>query len=319
MIAGERAINAHLQRRDVHAHVKLIGFGYRIHYDLPDAPPLVSIVIPTRNNVDHLRKCIHSLLSKTTYPKTEILIVDNGSDEEHTRAYLDRLDAHASIRILRDPGPFNYSALNNAAVKAARGDLICLLNDDTEAITPDWLQEMAALALQPGVGAVGARLWYPDDTLQHGGLILGILGVAGNAHKHMPKGHHGYFGRAGLTQSLSAVTAACLVVQKSVYEEVGGLNETDLQVAYNDVDFCLRLREAGYRNVWTPNADLYHHESASRGSDTAIDKQDRFHRETRYMKRRWEALLADDPAYNPNLTLERDDFSLAWPPRQAGL
>jgi len=174
---------------------------------------------------------------------------------------------------------------------------------------------MVSIALQPGVGAVGARLWYPDNTLQHGGVILGVGGVANHSHKHYPKEHPGYVGRAILQQSFSAVTAACLVVRRSIFLEVGGLEEENLKVAFGDVDFCLRVRQAGYRNVWTPYAEAYHHESATRGYEDTPEKQARFAGEVRYMQQRWGSLLLNDPAYSPNLTLEREDFSYAWPPR----
>jgi GT2 family glycosyltransferase len=174
---------------------------------------------------------------------------------------------------------------------------------------------MVSHAIRPEVGAVGARLWYANDTLQHGGVILGLGGVACHAHKNLPKGNQGYMGRAGCIQSFSAVTAACLLVRKSIYESIGGLNEVDLQVAFNDVDFCIRIREAGYRNIWTPYADLYHHESATRGTEDTPAKKARFEREIAYMCSHWETALQFDPAYSPNLTVGSEDFSYAWPPR----
>ena len=182
-------------------------------------------------------------------------------------------------------------------------------------ISPDWLDEMVSIAIQPGVGAVGARLWYPDYTLQHGGVIVGLGGLAGHSHKHLPRGHLGYAARAGLIQSFSAVTAACLLIKRKTYEEVGGLDEVNLRVAFNDVDFCLRVRDAGYRNVWTPYAELFHHESASRGYEDTPERIARFEREKHYMVQRWGDTLSNDPAYSPNLTLTYEDFSLAWPPR----
>nr|WP_249179454.1 glycosyltransferase family 2 protein [Burkholderia vietnamiensis] len=314
-VAGKRAIDEHLARKGIAGAVEYIGYGYRMHYALPDTLPLVSVIIPTRNAVDLMRQCIDSILHKTTYQNYEIIIVDNGSDDPESLKYFKSLEDSARIRVLRDDRPFNYSALNNAAVKQADGELVALVNNDIEVISPDWLSEMVAMAIQKDIGAVGAKLLYPNNTIQHAGLILGILGVAGNAHKHAPRSTHGYFGRASLINSFSAVTAACLVVRKSVYLEVGGFNEIDLSVAYNDVDFCLRVREVGYRNVWTPYAELYHHESATRGDENDPVKRARFMSETNYMKRRWAELLRDDPAYSPNLTLDHDNFSLAWPPR----
>ncbi len=315
MIAGERALNDHFLREGLSATAKWGGVGYRVRYALPDTLPLVSLIILTKNRIRLLQKCIGSILKKTTYPNYEILIVDNGSDESATIEGLKKLQSDPRIRVVRDDRPFNFSALNNAAIKLARGEVVGLLNNDLEVISPEWLSEMVSHALRPEVGAVGAKLLYPNKTLQHGGVVLGIGGVAGHAHKHWPRDQHGYFNRASLIQSFSAVTAACLVMRKSVYEEVGGLNEADLQVAFNDVDFCLRVCEDGYRNIWTPYAELYHHESVSRGIEDTPEKQARFTKEVQYMKQRWGNQLLNDPAYSPNLTLNYEDFSLAWPPR----
>ena len=312
---GAQTLNAYFVRQQIDASAENIVHGYRIHYALPKVLPLVSLIIPTRNGLELLRRCIDSILQKTGYANFEIIIVDNGSDEPATLDYFKSLAKQENIRILRIDAPFNYSALNNTAVKVARGELIALVNNDIEVISSDWLNEMVSHALRSGVGAVGARLLYPNGTLQHGGVVLGLGGVAGHAHMGLARDQLGYQGRATLTQSLSAVTAACLVVKKSIFEAVGGLNEQDLAVAFNDVDFCLRVREAGYRNVWTPFAELYHHESASRGYEDTPEKQQRFAKEASYMYQRWGILLQADPAYSPNLTLQADDFSLAWPPR----
>ncbi|PVX82289.1 GT2 family glycosyltransferase [Paraburkholderia unamae] len=314
-VAGERALNEHFQRTNVAGVIEYTGLGYRARYELPSAVPLVSLIIPTRNGLHLIRQCIESIVEKTSYENYEIIVVDNGSDDPATLRYFDSLKDDSRIRILRDDRPFNYSALNNAAVEVANGEFIGLINNDIEVISPDWLSEMVGIALQPGVGAVGAKLWYPNDTLQHGGVVLGVLGVAGHAHKNAPRGYPGYFCRASLISSFSAVTAACLIVRKSIYNEVAGLNETDLTVAFNDIDFCIRVLEAGYRNVWTPYAELYHHESATRGFEDNPVKQARFMGEIEYMLGRWGKLLKNDPAYSPNLTLEYDDFGLAWPPR----
>ena len=315
-VAGERALNEHYERIGVKAVAEYQQFGYRTRYALPDELPLVSIVIPTRNGLDLIRQCIQSIDKKTTYGCYEIIIVDNGSDDPTALAYFAKLAERANVRVLRDERPFNYSALNNAAVAIAKGEVIALVNNDIEVMSPDWLSEMVGLAFQPGVGAVGARLWYPDMTLQHGGVVLGLgLGMASHAHKGLPRGLNGYAGRAALTQCFSAVTAACMVVRKSIYQQIGGLDEVNLSVAFNDIDFCLRLREAGYRNVWTPYAELMHHESATRGDDMAPEKRERFEREIAYMQRRWADVIANDPAYSPNLTLDAEDFSYAWPPR----
>jgi len=313
--AGERALNEHFAKQALPCRAESLGFGYRVHYDLPETLPLVSLIIPTRNGLQLMRQCITSIIDKTTYTNYEIIIVDNGSDDPETLRYFRSLSRCARIRLLRDDGPFNYSALNNAAVLEAQGELIGLINNDIEVISADWLSEMVSLALQPAIGAVGAKLLYPDNTLQHGGVLLGIGGLAGHAGKHAPQPSHGYFGRTCLLSSFSAVTAACLVIRKDIYLEVGGLNEKDLTVAFNDVDFCIRVREAGYRNVWTPYAEMYHHESATRGLDDNPHKQARFNAEVSYMQRQWGDLLSKDPAYSPNLTLQYEGIGLAWPPR----
>jgi len=321
-VAAERALNEHLARKGISAQAERLPncSWNRVRYTLPEPAPLVTLIIPTRNSLDLIRQCVSSILEKTDYPNYEILIVDNGSDDPQTLAYFDIIGSDPRIRILRDDRPFNYSTLNNRVVQEARGELVGLINNDIEVISPDWLTEMVSIALQPGVGAVGARLWYPNNTLQHGGVVLlGLDVVAGHSHKHLSKGNPGYSGRAILQQSFSAVTGACFVVRRSTYIEVGGFEEENLKIAFGDVDFCLRVREAGYRNVWTPYAELYHHESATRGGENTPEKQARFAGEIRYMQDRWGSLLLNDPAYSPNLTLEREDFSYAWPPRVATL
>lgn len=310
------ALREHLGRIGVAADAVVDEHGgYRILYALPVPPPLVTIIIPTRNGLALLSRCLASILDKTTYPAFEILVVDNDSDDAETLAYLQKMESDPRVRVVRDARPFDYAALNNAAARLARGTILALVNNDIEVISPDWLDEMVSLAVRPDTGAVGAALWYPDDRLQHGGIVLGIGGVAGHAFRFLRRGERGALDRAVLRQGLSAVTAACLVVRKELYDAVGGLDEANLKIAYNDVDFCLRLGERGYRNVWTPYAALYHHESATRGLEDDPVKLARFRAEFGYMQRRWGALLANDPAYNRNLTLEREDFSLAWPPR----
>ncbi|CAM3313606.1 glycosyltransferase [Pseudomonas floridensis] len=316
--AAVKALNDHLHRTGRKAETELLPFGmYRVHYALPEALPLVSLIIPTRNAWALLKQCIDSIQRLTTYPNYEIIVIDNGSDEAESLMYFAQIDQQSNIRVLRGDGPFNYSALNNRAVSQAHGQLVGLINNDIEIASPDWLENMVSLALQPEVGAVGARLWFPDDRLQHGGVILGIGGIANHAHKFLPKGQYGYFGRAMLIQEFSAVTAACLVIRKSVFEQVGGLDEVNLKIAFNDVDFCLRVQEAGYVNVWTPYAELYHYESATRGFEDSPEKQARFNTEVAYMARRWPGIKSDY-AYNPNLTLDHVDFGLAWPPRIEG-
>ena len=315
--AGERVLNEYFKRQGIRATAEPVPHGYRVRYALPEIPPKVSLIIPTRNGFPLIRECVKSIFQKTTYPCYEILIIDNGSDDPQTLHYLKEIASKSNVRVLRDNRPFNFAALNNAAVKAVQGELIGLINDDIEVISEDWLSELVSLAIQPGVGAVGARLWYPDRTLQHGGVITGLKGCAEHSHKGLGRGLPGYFARAELLQSFSAVTGACLVIKKSIYEDVGGLNEKDLPIAFNDVDFCLRVREDGYRNLWTPYAELWHRESATRGFEDTQKKMARFAREIQYMKKRWGDRLVNDPAYSPNLTLDDADFSLAWPPRYA--
>ena len=317
MLAGARALSDHFSRTGVDALAASVGYGYRVRYALPAVLPLVSLIIPTRNGLKLLRQCVQSILNKTTYANFEILIVDNGSNDAATLRYLKGLSADNRIRVLRDDRPFNYSQLNNTAVLQARGDVLGLVNNDIEVINPDWLTEMVSHAVRPGVGAVGARLWYADNTLQHAGVVLGLEGFAGHVHRYLPRGNVGYCGRAALTQSFSAVTGACLVVKKSSYLQVGGLNEVDLPVACNDIDFCLKLLKAGYRNLWTPWAELYHHESSTRGFDDTPEKLARSKKEVAYMWQHWGDMLRNDPAYSPNLTLDASDFGLAWPPRLA--
>ena len=319
MIAGQRALNDHFQRIGIEASAEFVGYGYRVSYSLPTPLPLVSLIIPTRNKTNLLRKCVDSIFHRTEYNSIELIIIDNNSDDLDAIRYLKKLSSNPRIRVISDTRPFNYSELNNAAVKLANGEIIGLMNNDVEVINSGWLSEMVSHALRPSIAAVGARLWYSDDTLQHAGMVLGINGLAGHVHRYLPSGNGGYCGRASLIQSFSAVTAACLVVRKSIYEELGGLNETELQVACNDVDFCLRAREAGYKNIWTPYAELYHHESASRGFDDTPEKQARSAKEVAYMKQRWGDALLNDPAYSPNLTLDSEDFGLAWPPRVPSL
>ncbi len=289
---------------------------YRADYPLPDIKPLVSIIIPTKNAYELVKQCIESVREKTDYPNYEIIVVDNGSTERDTLDYLKSLRRSRITKILPLDVPFNYSQLNNHGVSRSSGDIIVLMNNDVEVITPNWMTEMVSLASRPDTGAVGAKLLYPDNRVQHAGVILGIGGVAGHAHKYSDRNDPGYFGRLSHRQNTSAVTAACLAIRKSVYLEVGGLDEDNLSVAFNDVDFCLRVREAGYKNVWTPFAELYHHESVSRGPENTREKQERFAREVAYMQKTWGRKLTSDPAYNPNLTLDAEDFSLAFPPRR---
>lgn len=314
MLRGERALNEHFQRTNTPATAHLIGHGYRVRYRLPEPTPLASIVVLTKDRYDLLSRCVNSILSKTEYPNFEILIVDNGTTEQRALAFLSEAPKRGNIRIIQDQARFNFSRLNNRAVGLAQGEVVVLLNNDTEVINDTWLREMVSLAVQPQTGAVGALLLFPDGTVQHGGIVLGINNWAGHAHKHYPGDSPGHAGRLALASEFSAVTGACLAVRRSIYLAEGGLDE-QLAVACNDVDFCLRLRERGYRNIFTPFTQLYHHESASRGSDEDYANRARHEKELQLMGERWGQKLMVDPHYNPNFTLETEDFSLALPPR----
>lgn len=308
--AMRRALEEHLARTSVPARVEEIAGldAIRVRHALP-SPPMVSIVVPTRDKVELLRRCIESILALTDYRNYEILVVDNGSTDAAALAYLADLRGHDRVRVLGYNEPFNFSRINNFAVREASGSVLGLLNNDTVVISPDWLTEMVSWAALPDVGCVGAKLYYADDTVQHAGVVIGVGDVAGHAHRRFPRDHEGYCQRLKVVQNLSAVTAACLVVRKDVYEKVGGLNERDLTIAYNDVDFCLRIRAAGYLNVWTPFAELYHLESLSRGSDRSGEKARRYADEVAYMHEHWD--LKTDPYYSPHLTRLREDFSIA--------
>ncbi len=302
-----QALHAHLPQAEILAG-PLPGTA-RIRYRLPTPPPLVSIVIPTRDGGAVLERCLTSLRAHTSYPRFEIIVVDNQSRDPVTLSLL------ARERVLHFDAPFNYSAINNLAARSATGELLCFLNDDTEVIEPGWLEELVSQALRPSVGAVGAKLLYPDGRIQHAGVGLGLLGLAGHFHKGLDAGAPGYMGRAQLVQEVSAVTGACLMVRKESFERVGGFDEIHLPVSFNDVDLCLRLRESGLRCIFTPHAVLIHHESYSRGADDTAEKLARVEREAMFLRSRWAALIADDPAYSPNLSLWTENFGLSWPPR----
>lgn len=309
--AGRRALQEHLERLSLAAEADFAPGApfYRVRFCVPDPAPLVSLIIPTRDNVRLLKRCISSIQSRTSYKNYEIIIVDNGSSDQETLAYLQELSDAKKSKVLVLDIPFNYSRLNNLAVRHCGGEILALINDDIEVISPGWLSEMVSWAAQENVGCVGAKLYYEDGRIQHAGVITGLGGVAGHSHKKFDGDAPGYFYRLKIVQNVSAVTGACLVVRKSIYEHVGGLEEEHLPVAFNDVDFCLKVREAGYRNVWTPYAELYHLESVSRGSEDSPEKVRRFQSEVEYMKDRWK--LVPDPFYSPNLTLNREDFSFA--------
>lgn len=282
---------------------------YKVNWDITDKP-LVSLIIPTYNGHDITKQTIDSILGKTIYQNYEIILVDNNSDDSDALVYFDEIGAHPKVTLLKYPFPFNYSAINNFAVNYAKGSIVGLINNDIEVISPEWLTEMVSHANRDDIGCVGAMLYYSNDTVQHAGIVIGMGGVAGHTHKHASCGDNGYQNGLQVVQNTSAVTGACLLVKKSIFDTLGGLNEVDLKVAYNDVDFCLRVQELGYRNLWTPFAELYHHESASRGSDDTPANKERFLKEVEYMRKTWGTDTYKDPYYSVNLTLESDDMSI---------
>jgi GT2 family glycosyltransferase len=298
-----KAIEEHIARNGelavVTRHPAIAG-SFKTRFLLGDRKPLVSLLIPTRDRRDLLETCVTSIHERTTYRHFEIIVVDNESSDAGTLQYLEHLEHWGTARVLRYAQPFNWSAINNFAVAQARGDVIALLNNDIEVLDSSWLENMAALAVRPAIGAVGAMLLYPDRTVQHAGIVLGLRGIAGHPHRlAMPCASENH-GRLQLLQNYSAVTGACLVVSKDRYFEAGGMDE-DLAVAYNDVAFCLKLRQLGYRNVWTPDAVLLHKESASRGYEETAAKRARLASEGDRLRARWQGWIDDDPFYNPNL------------------
>ena len=314
--AGIAALKAHYARCGVAVDdVTLIpgtpGY-YKTDYTMAHQGR-VSILIPTCDHIRDLETCVESIYARTTYPDFEILLIENNSKEEQTfRSYERMRKEHPdTLKVLTWQGKgFNYSALNNFGARYATGEYLLLLNNDTEVITPGWLEEMVMYAQQKRVGCVGAKLLYPDDTIQHAGVGFGIGGVAGHLHKYFPATSDGYMGRLNYVQDVYADTAACLLIRKEIYDEVHGLDES-YAVAFNDVDFCVRVREAGYTNVFTPFAQLYHYESKSRGMEDNPEKQKRFQGEVLRFQARWGDLLAKgDPCTNPNFDIQREDFSL---------
>ncbi|MEM6533792.1 MAG: glycosyltransferase [Myxococcota bacterium] len=310
--AARRAITDSLRRRGIDATSIATPRNpslHRVRYHLT-TEPRVSIVIPTKDRADLLSLCVDSIRARTSYKNFEIVVADNGSEEDDTHRLFCEIQKFDSIRVLRWNHPFNYSILNNWAVEQTDATVICFLNNDIEVETETWLTEMVAHAVQPDIGCVGARLYYPDGRLQHAGITLGVGGIAAHAYRFQPTDYPGYFWRARVQQSVSAVTAACLAIRRSVFDEVEGFDE-QFRVAYGDVDLCLRASAAGYRTVYTPYAELTHHESATRGSDAVGSAAERLQREADMMRARWAATLDNDPAYSPNLTLKADDFSMA--------
>ena len=310
--AGKRAIEGNLERSGVRGVVSLrqdYGF-YDVHYPV-EGEPLVSILIPNKDQKETLMHCIHSVLETSTWKNLEILIIENNSEQEETFACYRELEKDPRIRILTYPGKtFNYSAINNFGVQQAKGEYLLFLNNDIEVITPDWIEQMLGNCQRPEVGIVGAKLYYPDNTIQHAGIIIGIGGIAGHAFLGLARAKSGYLHKASLQMDYSAVTAACMMMKAEAFRKAGGFEEK-LTVAFNDVDLCLRTVEQGWLVVYDPHVEMYHYETKSRGAEDSEEKLRRFQQEIEFMRTRWIRLLKDgDPNYNPNLTLSKWNYSL---------
>ena len=285
---------------------------FQIKYPI-NGEPLISIVIPNKDHVEDLRRCITSIEKKSTWKNYEIVVVENNSVEQSIRDYYKELESDPKVKIVTYEGGFNYSRINNVGVKETKGEYLLFLNNDTEVISPDWMEQLLMYAQRKDVGAVGAKLYYADNTIQHAGVVIG-LGAhrsAGHTHYKMPREHLGYMGRLCYAQDVTAVTGACLMVKKSIYEEVDGLDES-FTISLNDVDLCLKIREKGYLNIFTPFAELYHYESKTRGMEEG-EKLRRYERECAHFRDKWkEQLDAGDPYYNPNFSLDYSDFTLRF-------
>jgi len=315
--AARRAIADYAERAGIEGIVEPREDGYQAFRPRLSEYPHVTIVVPTRNGDDILVTCISSIDALTTYPSYDIIVVDNGSDDSSTLDYLDGLDERDDVTLIRDDGPFSYSRLNNRAVEEATGEFVVLLNDDTEIVTPDWLEELVGWGSQVDVGSVGCKLLYPDGTVQHAGVVVGLGGSAGHTFKGVARDDGIHFGHLNLPREVQCSTAACLLVRRDLFLAVGGFDEVNLPVAFNDVDLGLRLREAGFRNIWTPNAVLIHHESKTRGTDQRPSRLEGFRRESDYLRARWSDLIdrGGDDYYNPNFSLTPPGHALAFPPR----
>lgn len=309
--SAKKALRDHLQRTGIDGTVSdgiFLG-SYRITYALK-VHPRVSILIPNRDQAEDLSLCIQSIIAKSTYKNYEIIIIENGSREDETFRLYERLKSTGMVQIAEWDEAFNFSSVNNYGVNYASGDILLFLNNDVEVIHSDWLENMLQHATRSEVGAVGAKLYYPNDRVQHAGIVIGMGGIAGHPHKYFHRRSQGYMKRLSIIQNVSAVTGACLMVRKEVFKEVDGFDE-GFQLAFNDVDLCLKIRDKGYQVIFTPYAELYHHESKTRGYEDTPEKQMRFHGEIDLFKRKWGKLLVQgDPYYNKNLTLNKVDFSI---------
>jgi GT2 family glycosyltransferase len=316
--AQVKLLASHFQRTGIDVVIlPTVTSHWRIRYPLPQPPPLVTLIIPAHHRFELFHRCVESIQQKTTYPRFELIVVDRRLADPCLHEYLAQLARGGQVRVLYCDAASNEASMWNQAVQHARGEVIGLLSGGLEVISPDWLEEMVSHALRPEVGAVGAMMYSSNETIQHAGMITGLgeAGIAGHTYAGKPRGYIGNKGRALLLQNLSAVSAICLVLRRELFQQAGGLDEEHLPVALYDVDLCLRIRVLGYRNLWTPYAELYHDESASLENEETLERQAQFAAEVKYLQQRWGALLAHDPAYNPNLALDRESFMLAFPPR----
>jgi len=317
-VKAVKALKSAMNRRGIIGKVEkgMVGSSFRVRYHIKD-PKEVAIIIPFKDKVEMLEKCVESILEKTEYSNYKILLVDNQSEEEKTREYLEKVKKLPHVKILSYPKPFNFSAINNWAVKQTEAPYVLFLNNDTEVISKGWLTAMAEHIQRDEVGIIGARLFYPNDKIQHAGVILGTgkykdksCGVAGHSHKYFPRHSMGYVNWVNFIRNYSAVTAACMLTKRKLFEEVDGFDEKNFTVTWNDIDYCLKVRKKRYLIVYTPFAELYHYESVSRGSDDKPEVLDRFHKETDKMYEKWEKELSNDPYYNPNLSKRDESFRI---------
>ncbi|HYE50319.1 MAG TPA: glycosyltransferase family 2 protein [Azospirillaceae bacterium] len=309
------AVQGVLDRHAPGAVAEPVGPVLRVRWPLPQPVPPVSVVVPTKDRVELLRPCLEAVLDRTQYPALELIVVDHESQDPATRTFLDAVRWRPGVRILPYSGPFNFSDINNRAAEAAAGEVLVFLNNDVEPLGPYWLNELVAQALRPGVGAVGAKLLYPEGTVQHGGIVLGLGGgVAGHRFQHESGDDPGEEFMAVCAHATSAVTGACMAVRRGAFEAVGGFDAQAFPVAFNDVDLCLRLNERGLRTVWTPHAVLIHKESASLGRPRRPERREQFAREEAAFRGRWGTLLGGDPVWHPLRSLEGPEAWLAWPP-----
>ena len=313
--AGIRVVEEHLKRIDRKGIVENgqdVPGIYKIKYEILGSPK-VSILIPNKDNINLLKKCVDSILKLSTYKNYEIVIIENNSERNETFEYYEKIVENKKIKVLRykDTKEFNYSALINFGVKNVDGEYVLQLNNDTVILTPDWLELMIGYAQNKEIGAIGGRLYYDDKTIQHAGIIIGLSGIAGNMLVNLPYGKHAYFGREAATRNVSAVTGACLFCRKELYEEVGYMDENLFKVAFNDVDFCLKLMEKGYRNIYNPYVELIHYESKSRGYEYTKEQEERFNKEANNFKQKWKTFLEKgDPYYNKNFTRNTCNFDI---------